>query len=111
MTTPRKRLAQLAEGALPHLVYPILTQNPVTGEEEKSFDALAHAADLKALLSEREVGREALAGLIARLRGGTIWTVRGRNEGPDEIDEIATDALMDEAADAILSLLGGDTID
>jgi len=44
------------------------------------------------------------ADLIEALRAGVIWTDRGPNRGPDEIDEEATDLLMRRAGDRLETL-------
>ena len=61
MTSPRdearERLARVANGELPVSVYPIRTADPADDRLTITvFDALAHAADLRALLSPEEVG-------------------------------------------------------
>ncbi len=53
-TQARERVARLANGERPADVYPILTQNPSTGEAEEVFDALWHAADIRTLLADLE---------------------------------------------------------
>lgn len=44
--------------------------------------------------------------IVERLVDGVVWSDRGRNMGPDEIDEAATDAIMNDAASEITCLRG-----